>query len=319
MSECVAPEIMKRLTFFNSMTPEVIEALCQRASLERYDKDAAIYNEGDRAEFFYIVLSGEVLVQKRMATVKEGYKTLVIAGKDGLFGEGALLGRETYLGRALVKSDAEILRINARGLEAYLEKDPHLAVLFLDQFINVLAHRLNGAVREQMALFELGRLIGAMKGLSELMPSVTTIIEEAIPEADSSFFALYHRYNDIYDIKAGEGLILNGGPDAYLKPDAPLVAMLGGSSHPYEGNPSKEQHLWGDLGITAQSALCSPIYSEGRLVGFMGLFSRDQEQAFTSEQKNLLHSVCCLLAPMIENESFRRDEEDRARMNRYRQ
>ena len=91
---------------------------------------AFLYREGAPAHYFYIVRSGHIFVVKYGASGR--VLALRLATTGSLVGELPIYEEKpTYLFSAIARSAAEVYAIEFPVLEAYLEKNPPLAVALL--------------------------------------------------------------------------------------------------------------------------------------------------------------------------------------------
>jgi len=109
---------------FGFLLPEQVNAISEAARRITCKVGDTIYNKGDKAEFFFIVLDGEI--------------TLRLPGKGGVnlvidqLRQGAVFGgcigypREAYSLTAQCSEDSQLLRIENSVLKNLMERDPKM-------------------------------------------------------------------------------------------------------------------------------------------------------------------------------------------------
>lgn len=101
------------------------------AQAERFSAGEAVFREGDRGEFLFAVTKGAVDIiinGKVVETVEEG----------GVFGEMALVEDKPRGASAIVKADAELVRIDRKRFLFLVQQTPYFSV----QLMAVMAERL---------------------------------------------------------------------------------------------------------------------------------------------------------------------------------
>jgi CRP/FNR family transcriptional regulator, cyclic AMP receptor protein len=116
----------------NQLSPFVVE--------NHYPKDAVIFEQGKPAEFLYILLSGEVIINYKpydgpLLTVAH-----IIPG--GVFGWSAALGREIYTSEAVAVQSCVACCLRGSSLSAIRELYPETGKILLDRLASVIAERL---------------------------------------------------------------------------------------------------------------------------------------------------------------------------------
>lgn len=87
-----------------------------------YNKDDIILHYGDKANYFFIVLSGWIKLTKQ---TPDGNEVIIrLCAEDDVFGEVALLQRSEYpYSVQALANDTEILLIPAENIRIHIEKD----------------------------------------------------------------------------------------------------------------------------------------------------------------------------------------------------
>ena len=131
---------LKKVPFFKGLSKEDVTLLSKKFSRVNLPQDAVIFNQGERADRLYILLSGQVSIRFKphdgedipVAKISEG----------GAFGWSAALGREDYTSCAVTTSDSTALFISGQDLRDLCVSHPETGVLILERLAGVIAERL---------------------------------------------------------------------------------------------------------------------------------------------------------------------------------
>jgi CRP/FNR family transcriptional regulator, nitrogen oxide reductase regulator len=92
---------------FQGLAPADLDRILQRARSARYPKDTAIFEQGEEAASFFLLLSGHIRVVR---TSPEGHQVIARYIKEGeLFGIAVAMGRTTYPASAIAAVDCVAL------------------------------------------------------------------------------------------------------------------------------------------------------------------------------------------------------------------
>lgn len=147
-------EIFNQVSLFEGLNPQ------QRALLRQvfipcdFYPDTMLFEQGDPAEFLYIVVVGEVVV---IFKPDDGPPiTVARVQPSGVVGWSAALGRRTYTSRAECATYTQLLRVRGSELRRLCEQHPDIGVVILDRLATVIAERLSKTHDQVVALLQLG-------------------------------------------------------------------------------------------------------------------------------------------------------------------
>ena len=149
-------EIFDQLTIFEGMDTS------QRNLLKRYfiacdcKDDAVIFAQGDRADFLYVVIEGEVSIHFKPDDGPELVVSRIQGG--GVFGWSAAFGSGFYTSGATCTQSAKLLRVRGIDLKILRENHPETGILILERLAAVVARRMehNGSYSQVLAFLEHG-------------------------------------------------------------------------------------------------------------------------------------------------------------------
>ncbi|WP_377479349.1 MAG: ATP-binding protein [Microcoleus anatoxicus] len=137
--------------FMSYFEPEQAAHLCKIAILENFAQETLVFEEGDQADFLYLVLEGEVKFSKRIDNNK--HQTVALAKPDDFFGELGVLDGQPRSARALAIAGSTLAKISRTELIDTLHFSKGTSVLQIfsfivqnlrdttDQYVNQFVHK----------------------------------------------------------------------------------------------------------------------------------------------------------------------------------
>ncbi|MEG4351263.1 ATP-binding protein [Microcoleus sp. LAD1_D5] len=119
--------------FMSYFEPEQAAHLCQIAILESFAEETLVFEEGETADFLYLVLEGKVEFSKRIESNK--YQTVAVAKPDDYFGELGVLDGEPRSARAVAVAGSTLAKIAREELITTLQFAKGSSVLQMFSFI----------------------------------------------------------------------------------------------------------------------------------------------------------------------------------------
>ncbi len=124
--------ILRRLGLFASCTEEQLQLVAQRTRLVEYKKGEVVYQEGNKADAFYVVVSGRL----RIFTVTDGHEQVYTIVHNGdTFGEISLLTGEMHSASIDALNDTLVLRLAKEDFDELINRIPSL-VLYLSRLLS---------------------------------------------------------------------------------------------------------------------------------------------------------------------------------------
>ena len=133
-------DVLAHVPLFRELTPGELAVIAPRFREDRFERDAAIFHEGDEAVRFWVVKDGQVKIVKYAEGGKEIMIELIPPGE--MFGGAAMLmPHQPATARAL--SPAVTLSLSIDEYRRLLREYPAVAV----RVIEMLGQRLHGVIR----------------------------------------------------------------------------------------------------------------------------------------------------------------------------
>ena len=147
-------EAFNRLPIFQGMTPAEHDLLKPLfIPCDFYDQ-TVIFEQGETAEFLYVVVDGEVVVSYKPDDGPAITVARILTG--GVVGWSAALGSRMYTSGAFCAGYTQLLKIRGIELRKLCEENPDTGVILLDRLAAVIAQRLTNTHDQILALLELG-------------------------------------------------------------------------------------------------------------------------------------------------------------------
>lgn len=137
--DCV--EIVRSLTIFSKVPPEKVAALLRGAAPRAYAKGHMLFQQGDSADGFFVVLSGWVKLFRQTPQGDEAVVHIVSRGEA--FAEAAMFLGGRYPASAQIAEDAELIRIAMGPFRSWVQSEPEIAFGMLAALSARLHHMVN--------------------------------------------------------------------------------------------------------------------------------------------------------------------------------
>lgn len=174
MPVSVQGSLLKESFFFDSLSPEELQALAALTCHRQYDSGALIFSEGEAATAFFLVLSGRIQAYKIGPDGKE--LILHLVGPGEVFAEYPVFGGiEKYPAYAQCLESSEVLAIPAEAFKAMVSNKPEILMKMLARFSQRLKE-FNGLI-EDLSLLNVD---------SRLAKYLLTLTDEAKLDAEAT-------------------------------------------------------------------------------------------------------------------------------------
>ena len=161
----MSSDIYQQLPLFRDLKPAQLQLLMPMfVPIDRY-ADAVLFEQGDPADFLYLIASGEVTIRYKPEDGSAITVSRVRAG--GVVGWSAALGNRQYTSGAICSGYTQMLRVRGRDLRHLCEEYPETGILILERLAWVIADRLRNTHDQVVELLK--------QGVGSGMPSVKEV------------------------------------------------------------------------------------------------------------------------------------------------
>ena len=137
------PDDLRRIALFGAIGDDVLQYLVERLAVVDLPAGSSIFREGDPARELYVVLAGEMEVQKRSHSGAEARVALL--GPGDWFGEMSVLDVQPRSASVRTLAPARLLRVSATDLDALYRHDTKAYALIVLNIARELSRRLRVA------------------------------------------------------------------------------------------------------------------------------------------------------------------------------
>lgn len=135
------PDLLKKVYLFNDLTQPELEKILALAYEKTYEKETAVFQEGEIGDAFYIVDQGQVRISTMVPGV--GEEALKILRPGDYFGEMALIDDFPRSAAAIShEGEVKLLAIYKRDFKKLMAEDKEMAYKLMAVFIKTLSTRL---------------------------------------------------------------------------------------------------------------------------------------------------------------------------------
>jgi len=147
-------DIFDQLPLFSGLSCEQREMLRPLFVPVDCYSGTALFEQGDPADYLYLVIVGEVVIQFKP---DDGPVIMVARVRPGgIVGWSAALGSRSYTSGATCEEYTQMLRLRGRDLRVLCEEHPETGILILERLATVIAERLRNTHEHVMALLKQG-------------------------------------------------------------------------------------------------------------------------------------------------------------------
>ena len=134
--------------FFAGLDDSFIEFLSDSATKIRIKDGDALFKQGERADKFYLIRSGQVVVQ--VPALMGPTLDVQTLGEDQILGWSWLISpyRWSFQARAVV--DSELIEFDGSAILARCEEDPKFGYELFKRFAALMSERLDAARQKMM-------------------------------------------------------------------------------------------------------------------------------------------------------------------------
>ncbi|HNS15414.1 MAG TPA: Crp/Fnr family transcriptional regulator [Syntrophorhabdaceae bacterium] len=155
---------LRNVSLFATLNERDMEVISKIIFINTYAKGEVIFQEGEKGDSLYIVLKGQV----KVCLYDEDGREYILAaiGKDGFFGELALIDELPRSANVITLEDSELLIIRRHDFTRLLMENPTITIAIL----KVLSRRLREAderIKWLAFLSVEGRVLKYLLGIGE--------------------------------------------------------------------------------------------------------------------------------------------------------
>lgn len=137
----VSIEDVKAIPLLEGLTDQILEKICPMSEIRQFKEREVIFEEGDRAENFYALKRGKILLEVEVAkqiiislgSIKSGYS----------FGWSALIPGSSHTSYTVCTEPCEVLILPGNKFMELLNEDHTSGYRFMNEAMKILKNRLD--------------------------------------------------------------------------------------------------------------------------------------------------------------------------------
>lgn len=131
---------VRRLELFTELSDDEIDVLIKHAKIRSFDKDEALFHEGDEGEFFAIVIGGVIDITKKSET--DTPITIASLTHGATLGEMALIDHETRSASAIAAQPSTVFILSRQSFDTLVEQSPRCGVKMIRKIATILCNNI---------------------------------------------------------------------------------------------------------------------------------------------------------------------------------
>jgi len=135
----MALDVLNHLGFFDGLSDDALDLLQPYFYSHTYEANSSIFEQGELAEYLYLVIYGEVIIHYKPDDGPEMVVTRVPPG--GVFGWSAALGNVEYTSGAYCEEECEVLQVKGIDLRTLCNQHPEVGKIILERLSSVISQR----------------------------------------------------------------------------------------------------------------------------------------------------------------------------------
>ena len=139
-------ESIRKIDVFSNLSDEEIQILIKHARFQTLDKDEFLFHEGDKGDFFAVILEGQVEIEKKSDTgIPVPIATL---SKHATLGEMAIIDSDTRSASAIALSPTTLFILSRDSFDALVNEHPRCGVVIIRKIASLLNRNLRNTSLE---------------------------------------------------------------------------------------------------------------------------------------------------------------------------
>jgi CRP-like cAMP-binding protein len=137
----ITREDLKQIVMLTYLTDPMLDQLAQIIDVLKFDKDEIIFRAQEPSDRFYMLKSGQVLLEQRISdqvtacvgNIKPGYS----------FGWSAMMEKEVYTADAVCREPTEVFSFKAEKIRKLFQQDPEMGLRMHQRILVIIKKRLD--------------------------------------------------------------------------------------------------------------------------------------------------------------------------------
>jgi CRP-like cAMP-binding protein len=196
-------EELKKVPLFGNFSDAMLGEFAASFRRSSYKAGDIIFEEKSAGDTLFILISGQVVIEKGMDETGETFKQLAILSDGEFFGEMAVLEDQNRFARARAGKDSSLYEIKRSELFGFVKEHPENGIAVFTEIVRVLSKRLQHTSSELTMLFDMSRLVlQDHKSAAEFIERTVKEIGIYFEGSWNFYGYAYNQFNDEFDAVA---------------------------------------------------------------------------------------------------------------------
>lgn len=147
---------------FKGLSDDQMEQILPLMELCFYPPDSHIFEQGQKADYLYLLLKGEVIIRYKPYDGPPLTVARILPGD--VFGWSSTLGRDTYTSAAIAAAESVVYRISSKQMSWLCELFPKTGVILLERLAFVISQGLSQTQSQVYNMLSQGIWVSGRKG-----------------------------------------------------------------------------------------------------------------------------------------------------------
>jgi len=193
-------EELKRIPLFRNLADNMLAEFAGYFKRTGYKAGDVIFKEKSTGSTLYIIVDGEVVIEKAMDEEGREFKTLAIMTGGDFFGEMAVIEGQARFAQARASKDVRLYEVGREEFFSFIKEHPETGISIFSEIMRTVFRRLQHTSSELTMLFDMSRLLlTPHKSPGEFMAAVMDNIRIYLDGSWNINAYVYNRFNEEYE------------------------------------------------------------------------------------------------------------------------
>jgi len=141
----ISSQMLSQIDLFEGIPEGNLAAIAEISEEITYTKGRPVFIEGSEAEYVYILLEGEVVIQVSLTSRSDNISVAVINLPNQSFGWSGIIPPYHYTASALCKTGCRLLAIHGKKLIQVLQQEPKSGFVVMQRISELIGRRLRNS------------------------------------------------------------------------------------------------------------------------------------------------------------------------------
>jgi CRP-like cAMP-binding protein len=184
---------LKGIALFRNLPDNMLAEFSAYFKQNSYPADSVVFKEKSSGDTLYIIVEGEVVIEKAMDEEGREFKTLAILAGGDFFGEMAVFEGGARFAQARASKDSALYEVGRQQFFSFIKEHPETGMSILSEIMRTVSRRLQHTSSELTMLFDLSRLL--LRQHKTPGDFLAVVMEQMLPYLDGSWNVKAYSYN----------------------------------------------------------------------------------------------------------------------------